>query len=68
MRNQSSKIAVLEKDNEERKTREASQQKIEDSTPIMGNGPLMITAGPGGMTPQPFPNGIAPTPTGFMNF
>jgi clathrin heavy chain len=68
MRHQSTKIATLEKDNEERKAKEASQQKIDDSTPILGNGPLMITAGPGGPVPQPYANGIQPQATGFMGF
>ena len=66
MREQSMKIFTLEKDNEERKAKEASQQKIEDNTPILGNGPLMITAGPGGA--QPYGNGLAPQPAGFMSF
>ena len=67
MREQSMKINTLEKDNEERKTREASQQKIDDNTPILGKGPLMITAGSGG-PPQPYGNGIAPQATGYMGF
>ncbi|KAF8543541.1 armadillo-type protein [Trichophaea hybrida] len=65
MREQSMKISTLEKDNEERKAKEASQKKIEDNTPILGNGPLMITAGPGA---QPYGNGLAPQPTGFVSF
>lgn len=67
MRQQSNKITTLEQDNEERKKKEASQQTIEDNTPILGNGPLMITAGPGG-APQPYTNGMAPQPTGYMGF
>lgn len=67
MREQSTKIITLEKDNEERKAREASQQKIEDDTPILGKGTLMITAAPGGVG-QPYGNGIAPQATGFMGF
>jgi clathrin heavy chain len=67
MREQSMKISTLEKDNEERKVREASQEKIEAETPILGKGPLMITAGPGGPA-QPYGNGMAPQATGFMNF
>lgn len=66
MREQSMKIATLERDNEERSAREASQQKIEDDIPILGKG-LMITAGPGGVG-QPYGNGIAPQATGFMGF
>lgn len=69
MRQQSNKISQLEKDNEERKAKEASQQKNEEDTPILGKGPLMITAGPGGMVPpQPYANGIAPQGTGYMGF
>lgn len=66
MREQSTKISILEKDNEERKAKEASQQKMEDNTPILGNGPLMITAGPGGA--QPYGNGMVPQPSGFVKF
>lgn len=71
MRQQSTKISQLEKDNEERKVKEASQQKAEEDTPILGKGPLMITAGPGGMAPQPTGygmNGMAPQGTGYMGF
>jgi clathrin heavy chain len=67
MRQQTNKIAALEKDNEERKVKEATQQKAEDTTPILGNR-LMLTAGPGGMAPQPYANGIAPQVTGFGGF
>ena len=66
MREQSTKISALEQDNEERKKKEASQQTIEDNTPILGNGPLMITAGPVGQAPQPYANGMAPQTTGYM--
>ncbi|KAI5819481.1 armadillo-type protein [Pyronema omphalodes] len=65
MREQSMKISTLEKDNEERKQREASQQKTEEETPILGRGPLMITAGSMGGAPQPYGNGMMPQATGF---
>lgn len=68
MRQQSTKITTLENDNEERKKKETSQQTIEDNTPILGNGPLMITGGPVGQAPQPYTNGMAPQPTGYMGF
>lgn len=73
MRNQSNKISTLEKDNEERKKKETSQQTVEDNTPILGRGPLMITAGPGGpmgapSPAQPYTNGMAPQQTGYMGF
>jgi len=68
MRQQNKKIASLERDNEERKVREATQQKAEDTTPILGNR-LMLTAGPGGPMPQQsYANGIAPQATGFGGF
>lgn len=41
---QTAALAVLQKDNEERKTREASQQKKEEDTPILGSR-LMLTQG-----------------------
>lgn len=65
MRQQTKKIAALEKDNEERKAKEASQQKVEDTTPILGNR-LMLTAGP--IPQQSYANGIAPQATGFGGF
>jgi len=64
---QAATIEMLKKDNEERKAREASQQKKEEDTPILGSR-LMITQGPMGGAPSPGPygqsNGIAPQPTG----
>ncbi|KAJ4370510.1 Clathrin heavy chain [Neocucurbitaria cava] len=64
---QTAAIEVLRKDNEERKAREASQQKQEDNTPILGSR-LMLTQGPITSAPSPGPygqaNGIAPQPTG----
>ncbi|KAH8905204.1 clathrin heavy chain [Coniochaeta sp. PMI_546] len=65
-------IASLKADNEARKAREKEQEHVEDNTPILGAGRLMITAGPGGVggghtSPAPFTqtNGFAPQPTGF---
>jgi len=64
---QTAAIEMLKKDNEERKVREASQQKKEEDTPILGSR-LMLTQGPIASAPSPGPygqaNGIAPQPTG----
>jgi clathrin heavy chain len=68
---QSSTIETLKKDNEERKSREKSQEKENDNTPILGGNRLMITAGPGGrQSPAPFTqtNGFAPQATGYGGF
>lgn len=68
---QSSTIELLKKDNEERKSREKSQEKEENNAPILGGNRLMITAGPAGrQSPAPFPqtNGFAPQPTGYSGF
>jgi len=74
IRIQDTKIQELEKDNNERKAREASNVKAEDETPIMGNR-LMLTAGT--ISPVQIPyggmqNGLSPqiTPqmTGFRTF
>jgi len=68
---QSSTIAELKKDNDERKLREKSQEKEENNAPILGGSRLMITAGPGGRTsPAPFAqtNGFAPQATGYGGF
>jgi clathrin heavy chain len=68
MSQQASSIEQLKKDNEERKAREASQQKEEDQTPILGGSRLMLTQGPAANVPSPAfsqPNGITPQPTGF---
>ena len=68
MSQQAATIEQLRKDNEERKAREASQQKTDDNTPIIGNR-LMLTQGPSntGATPTGYgqTNGITPQPTGF---
>lgn len=71
MSQQASAIDTLKKDNEERKTREASQQKDEDNTPILGGSRLMLTQGPmGSASPAPYgqTNGIMPQPTGPMGY
>ena len=71
MSQQAQTITELKKDNEERKAKEASQQKKEDETPILGSR-LMLTQGPmgGGAAPSPYgqTNGIAPQPTGYSGF
>ena len=72
MSQQSSTIESLKRDNEERKAREAREQKEEDSTPILGGSRLMLTQGPAGGSPNPMPylqaNGITPQPTGYRAF
>ena len=71
MSQQAQTITELKKDNDERKAREASQQKQEDETPILGSR-LMLTQGPvgGGPAPSPFgqANGMAAQPTGYSGF
>ena len=71
LREQTNTIELLKKDNDERKLREASQQKKEEDTPILGSR-LMLTQGPVASAPSPGPygqsNGIAPQPTGFRAF
>lgn len=68
---QAATIELLKKDNEERKAREATQQKKEEDTPILGSR-LMLTQGPVGSAPSPGPyqqpNGIAPQHTGYRGF
>ena len=72
MAQQSATIEQLKKDNEERKAKEASQQKEEDNAPILGGSRLMLTQGPVNNAPSPAPygqvNGIAPQPTGYRAF
>lgn len=72
MSQQAKAVEALKKDNEERKAKEASQQKKEDDTPILGGSRLMLTQGPAGGAPSPAPygqtNGIAPQPTGYRGF
>jgi clathrin heavy chain len=61
MSQQASTIESLRKDNEERKAREATQQKDEDSKPILSGTRLMLTQGPASVQT----NGITPQPPGF---
>lgn len=72
MSQQASAIETLKRDNEERKAREAKEQKEEDNTPILGGSRLMLTQGQAGNTPSPMAyaqtNGITPQPTGFRGF
>ena len=67
---QAATIQGLKKDNEERKAREAKEQKEEDSTPILGGSRLMLTQGASSPMPTPYSqtNGITPQPTGFRAF
>ncbi|KAG5976528.1 hypothetical protein E4U58_003360 [Claviceps cyperi] len=69
---QTKEIALLKSDNEARKAKDKEQEKTDETTPILGAGRLMITAGPGGnmgnpaqMPYQQYPNGFAPQQTGF---
>ena len=55
-------IEMLKRDNEERKSREVTQQTEEDNTPILGGSRLMLTQGPGPT------NGMTPQATGFRGF
>lgn len=72
MSQQASTIEALKHDNEERKAREAKEQKEEDNTPILGGSRLMLTQGPVGSASSPIPyaqtNGTTPQPTGFLGF
>jgi clathrin heavy chain len=62
---QTATIEILKRDNEERKAREASQQKDEESMPILGGSRLLLTQGPGNTpSPQPYANGIPAQMTG----
>ena len=68
-------IEMLKKDNEERKAKEAANQKEEDNTPVLGGSRLMLTQGPAGGPAPPPPagfggqtNGITPQATGFQQF
>ncbi|KAI0999286.1 putative clathrin heavy chain [Podosphaera aphanis] len=63
--NQSSTIETLKKDNDERKSRETSQEKQENSTPILGGNRLMITSGLQSPAPFNHTNGFIPQATGF---
>lgn len=69
---QASAIETLKRDNEERKAREAKDQKEEDNTPILGGSRLMLTQGPAGNASSPAPyqqtNGFTPQATGYRAF
>ena len=69
MSQQAMAIETLKKDNEERKAKEATQQKEEDNTPILGSR-LMLTQGPmaSQQTGYGQANGVAPQPTGYRGF
>jgi clathrin heavy chain len=69
MAQQSSTIAELKRDSEERKAREAAERKEEDSGPILGQSRLMLTQGPmQSQSPAPQMNGFAAQPTGYGRF
>lgn len=74
-------IESLKRDNDERKTREAAQQKEEDNTPVLGGSRLMLTQGPASPAPAAMgmgmgmgmgyggaTNGVTPQMTGFRPF
>lgn len=71
MSQQAAIIETLKRDNEERKAKEATQQKDEENAPILGSR-LMLTQGPMGNATSPTPygkaNGIAAQPTGYGGF
>lgn len=62
MAQQTITIEQLKKDNEERKAKETTHQKDEDTGPILGSR-LMLTQGP-----VPQANGITPQVTGYRAF
>lgn len=68
MSQQAMTIETLRKDNEERKAREAKEQREEDSTPILGGSRLMLTQGSTTPVPYTHTNGITSQPTGFRGF
>ena len=72
MSQQAATIEALKRDNEERKAREASQNKEENNTPILGGSRLMLTQGPAGGMASPAPygqvNGFVPQATGMAGF
>ena len=68
MSRQASTIQGLKQDNEERKAREAKEQKEEDSTPILGGSRLMLTQGGGMSGSYSQTNGITPQATGYRAF
>ena len=65
MSQQASTIETLKRDNDERKAREAKEQKEEDNTPILGGSRLMLTQGAANPMPYSQTNGITPQPTGY---
>lgn len=67
---QTSTIAELKRDNDERKAREAANQKEEDTGPILGQSRLLLTQGPipNAQSPAPYSNGVLPQPTGYRGF
>jgi len=68
MSQQTSTIAELKRDNEERKSRDPVATQ-DDNAPILGASRLMLTQGPvGGGGASPYTNGITPQPTGFGRF
>lgn len=73
MSQQASTIEQLKRDNEERKAREASDKKDEDTGPILGQSRLMLTQGPLQQAPSPMPyqqtNGfVQAQATGYRGF
>jgi clathrin heavy chain len=71
MAQQAATIDTLKKDNDERKAREASEQKTDDQGPILGQSRLMLTQGPIQQQPTGMygqANGIMPQPTGYRGF
>lgn len=69
MAQQSSTIAELKRDNDERKAREAAEKKDEDTGPILGQSRLMLTQGSmQSQSPAPQMNGFTPQPTGYGRF
>lgn len=67
---QASTIETLKRDNEERKAREASDKKEDDTGPILGQSRLMLTQGPIQQAAPPMQmNGyMQPQPTGYRGF
>ncbi|KAF1815694.1 clathrin heavy chain [Eremomyces bilateralis CBS 781.70] len=74
---QTATISLLQKDNEERKAREATQKQDEDETPILGGSRLLLTQGSvpqQASSPAPMsggfvqPNGVMPQATGLRGF
>ncbi|QIW98006.1 hypothetical protein AMS68_003524 [Peltaster fructicola] len=63
MSQQASTIDQLRRDNEERKAREVTDRKDEDTGPILGQSRLLLTQGPIQQT-----NGFVPQPTGYRQF